>query len=68
LADPINAPDYELCRVRTDGSVKWARHHFPLADVLAGETSVCNLPTMETGGHYCRLRLGTLTSRGRFRP
>jgi transposase InsO family protein len=69
LSDPIYPSEYEISRVRTDGSVKWAGHHFPLADVLASEP--IGLERAEHGDwrlHYGPLLLGTLTSRGRFKP
>jgi transposase InsO family protein len=69
LVDPIYPPHFEVCRVRTDGSVKWAGHHFPVAEVLASEP--IGVERTEPGDwrlHYGPLLLGTLTSRGRFKP
>lgn len=69
LVDPSYPDDYELCRVRSDGSVKWAGHHFPVADILASELLGLHRTVQgEWRLHYGPLLLGTLTTRGRFTP
>ncbi len=68
LQEPRYAAHFELCRVRADGSAKWAGAHFRLADALAG-TTIGWERQAEDGwrAYYGPLALGTLDGRGRFR-
>lgn len=68
LQEPTYAAHFELCRVRSDGSAKWAGHHFRLADALASTIIGWEaLPDDGWRASYGPLVLGTLDHRGRFR-
>ena len=67
LRDPEYPDNFETCRVRTDGTVKWQGNHFDLGQVLASE--LIGLQRTDTGWtlQYGPLPLGVLDVRGRFR-
>jgi hypothetical protein len=66
IEEPWYDADHQVCRVRTDGTIKWRGDHIFLSEALAGEP--IGLAELEEGGwciRFADLPLGRIDAEGK---